>query len=173
MKKQKIYKWIIISIALAINLFIIINSCFGGATSSTVSNSFVDVAVKVVNGISHDAVNKSNINSFTAVIRKLFGHFALFGLSGCMSTWAIYLIFKGTKYNFYFKFGLISFLFGLAVSWVTEFIQLFVNGRSGSSVDVAIDMLGYFIGVLLLIFILFLAKKPIFTKEKLEEKRAN
>lgn len=173
MKKQKIYKWIIISIALAINVFILVNSFFGGNMSNAVSNSMTSAAASVVNGISKDAVNGSNRETFVVIIRKLFGHFGLFGLSGVMSTWSFYLIFKDTKYNYFFRFGLLSFLFGLGVAWLAEFVQLFADGRSGSSADVAIDMLGYFIGVLLVIFVLFLAKRPIFTKEKLEEKRAD
>ena len=173
MKKRNILKWIIFSVALATNLFIIVNSFISGDASNAESSVITNTAASAINGISPGTVTNENFESFTVLIRKIIGHFGLFCFSGALTTWAFYLFAKDTKFNYFIRFGLLSLLFGICLSWLTEFIQLFVPARSGSVTDVLIDFLGYFIGVLLVIFILFLAKKPIFQNQNQEEKRAN
>ncbi|MBQ0009026.1 MAG: VanZ family protein [Firmicutes bacterium] len=170
MKKRNVYKWIIFGVAIATNLFILVNSFIFGDASNVESSAITSSAASVVNNIVPGAVTKGNYESFVVFIRKTIGHFALFGFSGVVSTWAIYLFARFSKFNYFIHFGCLSLLFGIALSWLTEFIQLFVPGRSGSVADVMIDFVGYFIGDLLMIFVLFLAKKPIFHKEEKQEK---
>lgn len=165
MKKYNILKWIIFSIAVAINLFIIVNSCLTGEASTAASNSFIGGMSSTINAISPGSVNSSNKETFVMIVRKLFGHFGLFGLSSCFTTWACYLFLKDTKVKWFLWEGLISFGIGFFVAGLTELIQLFIPGRSGSIIDVLIDATGYLIGVLLVILIIFAAKKPIFTRE--------
>ena len=173
MKKRNILKWIIFSVALATNLFIIVNSFIFGNASTAESSAVTNAAAGVINSISPGSINKGNMESFVVLVRKLFGHFALFGFSGVFSTWTFYLFCKDTKFNYFIHFGCLSLLFGFAVAYLGEFIQLFTPGRSGSVADVVINFLGYFMGDLLVIFVLFLAKKPIFQLQKQEEKRAD
>mgnify|MGYP003312611000 CR=1 FL=1 len=170
MKKRNVLKWIIFGIALAINIFIIVNSFITGDASTAESNAVINTTANVVNSLSPGLVTSSNFNNFVGLIRKLFGHFGLFAISGLITTWSLYLFLKGQKHGYFLDIIGISFLDGLVVAWVSEFVQLFVPGRSGSAADVLIDMIGYFIGVLLVILILFLAKKPIFSKIEQEEK---
>lgn len=165
MKKDKILKWIIFSVAIATNLFIIANSFLFGDASTAESSAVTNAAAGAINTFSPGTVNKGNMESFVVLVRKLFGHFALFGFSGVFSTWTFYLFCKDTKFNYYIHFGCLSLLFGFAIAYLGEFIQLFTPGRSGSVTDVLINFTGYFIGDLLVIFVLFLAKKPIFQKQ--------
>ena len=170
MKKGNVFKWIVFGFALAINVFILINSFITGDASTAESNAVISTAVNVINNISPGTVSSNNFESFVRFIRKLFGHFGLFAISGLLTTWALYFFLKDGKHGHFLDISGISFLDGLVVAWLSELIQLFIPGRSGSSVDVLIDLLGYLIGVLLVILILFLAKKPIFPKYKQEEK---
>ena len=173
MNKRNLLKWIIFGVALATNIFILVNSFIFGDASNAESSAITSTAASAVNGIVPGAVTKDNYESFIVIIRKVFGHFGLFGFSGVVSTWSIYLFARGSKFNYFIHFGCLSLLFGFWLGWFSEFVQLFIPGRSGSVADVMIDFAGYFIGVLLVIFILFLAKKPIFQNQNQEEKRAN
>ena len=172
MKKDKVLKWIIFSVALATNLFILINSFIFGDASTAESNVITNSAASAINSIAPGTITRNNYENLVVFIRKVFGHFGLFGFSGLISTWAIYLFTRDTKFDLFYGFGGISLLFGFALSWLSEFVQLFIPGRSGAVADVLIDLGGYFIGVLLVIFILFLAKKPIFPKRLQQEKSA-
>ena len=124
----------------------------------------------MVNNILPGSITEGNFESFVIIIRKVFGHFALFFLSGVLTSWTIYLFLKDTKWSNHLSIILFSLTIGFAIAWLSEFIQLFIPGRSGSTSDVAIDLIGYFIGVLLVIFANFIAKKPIFSKQVIEEK---
>ena len=170
MKKRNVLKWIAFGIAIAINLFILANSFVSGDASTTESSAVINTTANVINNISPGAVTSNNFDTFVGFIRKLFGHFGLFAISGLANTWALYLFLKDGKHGHFLDLVGISFLDGFVVAWLSETIQLFIPGRSGSSADVLIDALGYFIGVLLVILILFLAKKPIFSKIEQEEK---
>lgn len=170
MKKSNILKWIIFAVALATNIFILVNSFMFGDASNAESSAITSTAASVVNGVLPGTVTKDNYESFIVIIRKVFGHFGLFGFSGVFTTWSIYFFVKQSKFNYFIHFSCLSLLFGFWIAWLSEFVQLFVPGRSGSVTDVVIDFAGYFIGVLLVILILFLAKKPVFQKQKQQEK---
>ena len=172
MKKRNILKWIIFVIAIAINLFILANSFVSGDASTVESSAVVSTTAGIVNGISPGLVNNGNLEGFTGLIRKLFGHFGLFAVSGAVTTWAAYLFLRETKFNSFWSIGGNSLFVGLAVAFISELIQVFMPGRNGSAADVAIDMIGYFIGVLLVILIIFLAKKRISSQTEQEEKWA-
>ncbi len=173
MNKRNILKWIIFGFAIAINLFIIANSFVSGDASTAESSAVVSTTAGVINGISPGLVTSENLEHFTGVVRKLFGHFGLFALSGFVSTWSAYLFCRDGKYNYFLYFAGTSTFAGLVLAWFSELVQVFMPGRSGSAADVAIDFIGYFIGVLLVILILFFAKKPIFSKNREQEKWAN
>ena len=170
MKHRNVLKWIVFSVALLANLFIIINSFIFGDASTAESNVITGATAKIINSISPGTINKNNVTDLVAVVRKLFGHFALFGFSGVFTTWAFYFFLKETKVGWFVYEGLISLGTGFAIAALSEFVQLFVPGRSASWADIGIDTLGYFIGVLLVFFIIFLAKKPIFSKDQQNEK---
>ncbi len=157
-KSKKIIKWIVLAFAIAINVFIIINACIPGAQSSQESNWIVEPIKNIINAIKTDTINASNYDSFSSFIRKFIGHFSLFGLSGVLTTlsYKFFVYDKTSKLSFFIIFSSIT---GLFLAILTEFIQLLVPGRSGEILDVLIDLSGYFIGLLIVVLIVYILKK--------------
>ena len=172
MKKRDILKWFILAIAVAINLFILINAFLNGEVSAKESNDVAHTAADVINTVKPETITPQNFDSFAFDIRKIFGHFLLFALSGGFTTWAGYLFLKNTKLGYFVWELLLTFGFGFSLALITEFAQVFVEGRTGAWMDVGIDSLGYFIGVLPVILILLLKKSPIFLKPKNKKNQA-
>ena len=157
-KSKKIIKLIVLAFAIAINVFIIVNACIPGAQSSKESSWIVEPAANIINAIKADTINASNYDSFSSFIRKFVGHFSLFGLSGVLSTlsYKFFVYDKSLKLSFFIIFSSIT---GLFLAILTEFIQLLVPGRSGEVLDVLIDLSGYFIGLLIIVLIVYVLKK--------------
>ena len=156
-KAHKIIKWIIFALMLATNVFIIVNACIPGAKSAQESNWIVEPVANIINSIKEDTINSSNYDNFSSFIRKFVGHFSLFGLSGVLTT----LTFKMFYYDKRYKLGLLtlfSSLSGILLAFLSEGIQLIVPGRSGELLDVAIDLAGYFLGMLVIVLILSILK---------------
>ena len=170
MKKQKILKWFIFSIAVAINLFILINAFINGEASAKESNSIANLFANVLNALKPGTVDADNFDVFAFYIRKAVGHFGLFALSGGFSTWALYLFVKDAKVGYFLWQMLMTLGFGFVLAMLSEFVQLFVDGRSGAWTDVGIDFSGYFIGFSLVFLILLLRKSKIFWMESYMKK---
>ena len=158
MKARKILFYIFASIALAINALIIVESCIGGEGSATQSISFSETVASWIENM----FPKANIDhaALHSALRKLIGHFLLFGGSGLFTTLAIfindYLRKRFKRKNIFFTLG-----FGLLIAVVSELIQYFVPGRYGTLLDILIDYSGYilFSGIAYLFIYLFLIKK--------------
>jgi len=168
MKKREILKWFILAIAVAINLFILINAFLNGEVSAKESTDVAHTAADVINTVKPETITPQNFDKFAFNVRKVVGHFLLFALSGGFTTWAEYLFLKNTKLGYFLWQLLLTFGFGFLLALTTEFAQSFVVGRTGAWADVGIDVLGYFIGVLPVILILLIRKSPIFLKPKKE-----
>ena len=154
-KDLTIKERIIICLAIAINIFIIVNSCLPGGESTKESNWLVEPIKNIINLIKPDTINDSNISWFSGFIRKLIGHFSLFAVSGFLTTWSIKIcVFKKEKQ--FFKAFYLSFFFGLALACLTELIQTFIPGRSGEIKDVRIDFIGYLLALLITLLVIFL-----------------
>ena len=145
-----------IILALAINGYIIMHSCLDAIESTKASQGVVEVAEEVVNTIRPETITPENHDSFATFIRKAFGHFGLFAVSGVLSSLAFYLSLSPYSWCKHFMNAMFSLVFGLFIGILTEMIQLSVPGRSGEAVDVLIDFSGYLLGTLLLGLILFL-----------------
>ena len=172
MKKYEILKWIILGIAIAINVFIIVNSFITGEASAKESNRIAHETADVINTIKPETITEKNFDKFAFNLRKLVGHYGLFVVSGIFSTWAIYLFLKDTKAG-YFAFQLaITFGLGLFLAFFTEFVQIFVADRTGAIKDVVIDFAGYFTGVLPVFLIFLIRKSKIFHLENYFKKQA-
>lgn len=104
------------------------------------------------------AIDGENYVDFASFIRKSIGHFLLFGVSAIFTTWAFYLILNKVIKKKWF-IVLVSGLFGIAVASVTELIQLFIPLRSGTWIDVGINILGYAVFLALTILFGFLILK--------------
>ena len=155
-KKYLIFSIIISVLALAINVFIIVHSCLDGTTSGNASKGVVDVSENVVNTIAPGTVTPSNHEDFATFIRKAFGHFGLFMISGLSSSLTAFLWLNPLNWSKYWHQILIALGFGLFMGILTEAIQLNVDGRSGQFTDVLIDFSGYILGFGIILLILFL-----------------
>ena len=105
MKKYQVLKWVVLGIAIAINVFIIVNSFITGEMSAKESNRIAHTTADVINTVKPETITEKNFDKFAFNIRKLYGHFGLCAVSGGFSTWAIYLFTKDKKIG-YFPFEL-------------------------------------------------------------------
>ena len=164
MKVKKSYLiWTIVFcvLAVAINAYIIMHSCFDAAKSTEASQGVVQVAEDVVNTVSPGTVTPENHDSFASFIRKAFGHFGLFVISGLLTPTALFLLINPFKWSKHYLNVIIGLSFGLVVAITTELIQLSVPGRSGEFTDVLIDFSGYLLGALIVGLVLFIIFKKI------------
>lgn len=155
-KKYLVWTIIVCVLALAINAYIIMHSCLDATESTNASSGVVDFVENIINTIIPGTINASNHDSFVTFIRKAFGHFGLFVISGLLTSLAIYLSINPLKKLKYWMLIVISLLFGLFMGSLTEIIQLNVPGRSGEFTDVLIDFSGYIFGFLIILLIIFL-----------------
>ena len=132
------------------------HSCLDAQESTKAASGVVEVTEEVVNTVSPGTITPENHDSFVVFVRKAFGHFGLFAISGLLSPLAIYLSLNPFKWSRYWLLIVISLSFGLLMGILTEVIQLSVPGRSGEFKDVLIDFSGYVVGFLIILLILFL-----------------
>ena len=160
MKARKILFYIFTSIALAINVLIIVESCIGGEGSASQS---ISVSESIADAI-ENMFPSANIDhiSFHSAIRKIVGHFLLFGLSGIFTTLS-FLMNDFLRNKFKWKNIIFIASIGLLVAVISELIQYFVPGRYGALTDILIDYSGYvlFGGLTYLITILIFKKHQI------------
>ena len=142
------------------------HSCLDAAQSTEASSGVIEVTEEVVNTVAPGTVTPENHDSFALFIRKAFGHFGLFSISGLLSSLAIYLSIKPMKWSKNYLMIIISLVFGLFMGILTEVIQLNVPGRSGQFTDVLIDFSGYILGFLIILLIVFLIIKHEIKKQK-------
>ena len=145
-----------IVLAVLINAYIIYHACLNGMQSSNASEGVVEVSEEVVNTVRPNTITEANHDQFATFIRKAFGHFGLFLISGLLSSLTVYLWLNPVKWSKYWHQILIALGFGLFMGILTEVIQLNVDGRSGQFTDVLIDFSGYILGFLIILLILFL-----------------
>ena len=173
MKKTEILKWFILAMAVAINLFILINAFINGEASAKESNDIAQTAADAINTVKPETITPQNFPAFAFNFRKVVGHFMLFALSGGFTTWAGYLFLKKTKFGYFAWLLSLTFAYGFTLALVTEFAQVFVEGRTGTWSDVGIDSGGYFCGVLPVILILLIRKSRIFCIQNYKKNQAD
>lgn len=161
------YQWLIFVIAIAVNVFIIVNACLSGNKSTEASGWLVTFLKTIINGIKANAINDENIGEFTKLIRKLIGHFSLFVLSRIFTTLSIKYLYFNKKHNFMF-FIIIAGISGLFLATLTEFIQRFIPGRSGELLDILIDFAGYSLPLSILGIIIYFQHQKISNIENKE-----
>lgn len=130
-------------IALAINVLIIVESCIGGDGSGSQSLGFTNFVVSILERIAPGASFLEDKEHLHSVVRKLFGHFLLFGLAGIFNTLTILFIFMDNENKKDIFKALVSFGIGFTLALVSELIQIFVPGRAGVFTDVLIDFSGF------------------------------
>ncbi len=154
-KKYLTFLGIVTTLALALNIFIIVYACLTGDQSTNAANPIVEISKAVVNTFSPNAVNESNIQDFTIIVRKVIGHFSLFCVDALLTSWALYLWIRPLDWFKPYRFLYITLSFGAFLAALTEIIQTFIPGRSGQVSDALIDFAGYMLGTLIILIILF------------------
>ena len=143
-------------LALLINAYIIMHSCLNASQSTEASRGVVDVTEDVINTVAPNTITPENHDSFALFIRKAFGHFGLFVISGLFTSLAIFLLLNMTSSSQHYINAVIGLSLGLLLAIITETIQLFVEGRSGEITDILIDFSGYLLGALIVGLVLFI-----------------
>lgn len=159
MKKHKALFWIVLILAIAINIFILVNAFIVGEKSAAESNKIAHATADVINTVKPETITSQNFPKFAYYVRKSIGHFGLFCVSGLFSTWSIYLMFSNSENCKFLWSSYVSISHGLLLAILSEFIQIFVSGRSGNFVDVGIDFTGYVLGCLFLLIIALIVNK--------------
>ena len=158
--KRLLITFIIVTvIAVLIDGYIIMHSCFNANLSSSSSGRAVAILKTIINFFHKNTINESNIGVFTHVVRKLIGHFGFFLIAGIFNTWSIYLGQKDYRLFNYTLFIFGTLTFGFLLASFTEFIQMFVPGRSGETKDALIDFSGYSIGATIIYVITLIITK--------------
>ena len=158
LKKLKPHQYVIIALAIAINVFIIVSSCLPGSQSTQESGWLVTTSANIINGIKADTINDGNIGAYTGFVRKFVGHFSLFFISGIFTTLAVKYLYYDNNDN-YRLFIVFSCISGIFLANLTEFIQFFIPGRSGEVADIRIDSLGYLLASLITLLVIYLLIK--------------
>ena len=167
MTLRKILHIIFALLLISLDVFLIVEASMNGNASGSQSNSFSQVFIDLIRAIDYNSPLLSDIDTFRLVIRKLFGHFLAFGLSGILTVLTLStvkdLIIK--KNLFVIIFTLIK---GLLLASITELIQYFIPGRSGNFVDIFIDYGGFllFASIIYIIVYFVLKNKSINEPEK-------
>lgn len=100
----------------------------------------------------------SNYDDYITFIRKSIGHFSLFFIDGILLFFVVFLFSTNNKKIKAWMYLLLSLGAALFVAGLSELLQFIPNNRSPSLVDVAINMAGAVIGIVLSFGILFIIK---------------
>lgn len=83
----------------------------------------------------------TDMNDFFQKVRKAIGHFGAFAVFGVFGAMTWFLWFRGKKL---FPIGVVAnFGLGFGLSWLTEFIQGYVPGRTSTWSDIWLDFTGF------------------------------
>lgn len=166
MKKNSILKWVLLTLTVVVNVFIIVNACINGTVSSQESGWFSKTFASVINFFSPNYITDANFDNFAAIIRKLVGHFGLFAVDGFVSTLTAYEFLKDAKDKNNLLLFLSPLVLGLLVAGISELIQIFTPDRYGSFLDILIDFGGFILGFGIAISILFFENLALFKKDE-------
>ena len=149
-KREKVISCVLWLVSAFWIVFIFTNSMQTGTESGQMSGSVTDM-INAILGTIHNSFHVSHY-----FVRKAahFGEFALLALLLCFSIRSVTHRNDTNKHNLLWVFA--AFAAAVAVASVDETIQLFVNGRAGSVVDVLIDSSGAACATLIFFFILWL-----------------
>lgn len=160
MKSKQILFYIFLSLSILINAFIIVEGALAANESANQSFGLTQMFIDFVKSFAPDSPIVTNPDVTHAVIRKLVGHFGLFGVSGVFTT--LTFVFANDALEKRKKDIIIcSLISGLIIAFISETLQLFAPGRAFAITDVLIDYAGYILfgGIAFLISLLIYRKK--------------
>lgn len=113
--------------------------CFSAETAEVSKKTSLSVMEKIIEIFNINVVNKAN---FEAKLRS-FAHLTLFMMGGAFSCALFTVAVPRRKY-----FNCI--IFGIVYAFLDEMHQVFVPGRAFEYKDIFIDLIGFFIGVVII-----------------------
>ena len=160
MKTKNILMIIFGTIAFAINFYIIFEGFVPVESSAATSVGFTDTLIDIIKSIFPSSGIDSDREAVHAVVRKLFGHFLLFGASG-LFTALTFMMLDDVMIDKKLQVVLAGLAVGLSVSIFSEIAQLFAPGRFGLFTDVLLDFAGFtvFFAIVYLLSYLIIRKK--------------
>ncbi|MDY5440840.1 MAG: VanZ family protein [Candidatus Enteromonas sp.] len=155
-KVFSLISWILFGVGA---LLIILFAATPGGLSSKESGFFSGIVKSILNFFSPGFINESNEDLFHSVLRKLVGHFGLFGFTGVFGYFAFATTVIHPKHPFLFHV-LETLGTGLFLAFGSEGIQRIPGlARSGEFKDVLIDLSGFVLGLLLAALIWYLVER--------------
>lgn len=141
----KIIKWILV-ITCMVQIFMF--SADPAEQSDKKSNGMIIwIAERLVGHTLNEAERKMKVNEYAKVVRK-GAHIFIYFLLGFLVI-NLVIEYKMLDWKTMFLSFVITFLYACS----DEIHQLFVRGRSGSIIDVGIDSIGIYLGILCYYFI--------------------
>ncbi|MBO5477798.1 MAG: VanZ family protein [Clostridia bacterium] len=145
--KKEIIKCINIILVLIWMIIVFWFSAQIGESSSNISGNTIRRIITFLNN-NISALELEKIVEFLQPIVRKLAHFTMYTIGGFL----IYNLFKAIN-NTEKKKIIYSFIFGVIYATTDEIHQLFVQGRSGSIIDVGIDSLGVISGICIYIIL--------------------
>ena len=121
-------------------------------------NSITEVTVK-----KPGAINQNNYEDVNLSIRKSIGHALMFAITQAFTFLALYMFLPNKKW---WLIAIISLEAGILLASISEIIQFFIPLRSGTFVDVLIDLSGVIVGLGITLGLTMLIKHSKNKKEK-------
>ena len=130
-------------------------------------NSTTEVTVK-----KPGAINQNNYEDVNLSIRKSIGHALMFAITQAFTFLALYMFLPNKKW---WLIAIISLGAGILLASISETIQFFIPLRSGTFIDVLIDLSGVIVGLVITLGLTMLIKHSKNKKEKsaVEKKQDN
>ena len=143
MKVKLVFFYILMVLFIATDVFIFIEAGTDASGSSNQSMGITQMLVDFVRLFDPNSEFVTNPDFAHHVVRKLVGHFGLFGVSGILTTADLMLIDDGLSNK-------------ITVAIFSEVLQSFTPGRAFAFADIGIDLAGYILfgGITLLIGLL-------------------
>ena len=139
-----------------VNAFIIYQSCLPDVSSKSWSDAVVDVIKAITNGNIDSSTPITPTLSWGKFIRKMIGHFSLFGLDGVVTFLYFYYLDIDTKHKYKYLLFFLSIALGILLAVITESLQLIIPGRYGDIIDTLIDIGGYIFGFVIALLVTLL-----------------
>ena len=142
MKKRQFLFYIFLVLSIAINVFIIVEGAIDAEGSSSQSFGITQIVINIFKAIAPNSRIATDPDFAHHLVRKLVGHFGLFGVSGILTT--LTFIFGHTDFDkMKIRIVINSSVLGLSVAFISELLQLTAPGRAFAVTDVLIDFSGY------------------------------
>lgn len=145
MKVSKICFYIFLVLTIAVDAWIIVESCFDSDLSGYQSTNFSYYFVEFIKLFDPNTPLAKDPELTHYVIRKLIGHFAFFGLSGVVTAFTFVFSEDNLK-NRKIQSIIALTIFGYSLALLSELIQLFIPGRYFAFTDTLIDFSGFVLG---------------------------